>query len=225
MNPLAVLLPASALVLPLSALVLAGTTVSTPPPDRPESTVQAAPPFETPPSTSAAPDQGAPSAAPTLPAARAPGSPGLLGRWTWPLQPRPALVRPFLRPATTYGAGHRGVDLAGASGQEVRAVEAGVVTHVGSIAGRGTVSVLHASGIRSTYEPLAPEVVTGSAVARGGVLGRLQETGSHCVPALCLHLGAIRGDTYLDPMVFLQGGQRVRLLPMRQLPLGQAPEG
>jgi hypothetical protein len=95
------------------------------------------------------------------------------------------------------------------------------VTHVGSIAGRGTVSVLHASGIRSTYEPLDPAVVAGSAVARGGLLGRLQESGTHCDPALCLHLGALRGHTYLDPIAFLQYPRRVRLLPLSD----QAPEG
>ncbi|NYG05910.1 murein DD-endopeptidase MepM/ murein hydrolase activator NlpD [Phycicoccus badiiscoriae] len=110
--------------------------------------------------------------------------------------------------------GHRGVDLAGVAGQEVRAVEDGTVTHVGTIAGRGTVSVLHPSGIRSTYEPVVSIVAKGSVVTRGAVLGRLQGTGSHCAPAACLHLGAVRGDAYLDPMTFLRGGQRVRLLPL-----------
>lgn len=108
-------------------------------------------------------------------------------------------------------------------------MEAGMVTHVGRIAGRGTISVLHVSGIRSTYEPVEPTVVTGSAVGSGSVLGRLEEAGSHCGPAACLHLGAVRGDLYLDPLTLLQGGQRVRLLPLRPLPLplplGQAPEG
>ena len=54
------------------------------------------------------------------------------------LTPRPQLVNPFAPPATTYGSGHRGIDLAptGMSDQ-VSAVAAGVVTHVGRIAGRG----------------------------------------------------------------------------------------
>ena len=136
------------------------------------------------------------------------------------MQPQPTVVRPFLRPATKYGAGHRGLDLGATSAQEVLAVEAGTVTHVGSIAGRGTVTVLHASGIRSTYEPLDPTVTTGSVVARGESLGRLVEPGSHCAPATCLHLGAVLGEVYLDPLVLLTGGRPVRLLP-----LGQAPEG
>jgi murein DD-endopeptidase MepM/ murein hydrolase activator NlpD len=112
------------------------------------------------------------------------------------------------------------VDLAGSSGQEVHAVEAGRVTHVGSIAGRGTISVMHASGVRSTYEPVHASVRTGAAVSRGAPLGRLEESGSHCAPAVCLHLGAVRDEGYLDPLVFLVGRQRVRLLPLRQAPEG-----
>jgi murein DD-endopeptidase MepM/ murein hydrolase activator NlpD len=122
------------------------------------------------------------------------------------------------------------VDLDGSSGQEVLAVEAGTVTHVGSIAGRGTVTVLHSSGIRSTYEPVDPAVTTGSSLARDAPLGGLQGGGSHCAPATCLHLGALRGEAYLDPLVFLLGGQRVRLLPLGQsfagqAGMGQAPDG
>jgi hypothetical protein len=57
-------------------------------------------------------------------------------------------------------------------------------------------------------------------VGRGARLGRLEEDGSHCAPAICLHLGAVRGEVYHDPIVFLLGGQRVRLLPLRQAPEG-----
>jgi murein DD-endopeptidase MepM/ murein hydrolase activator NlpD len=148
------------------------------------------------------------------------GAPGLRGRWGWPLRPQPVVARPFLRPASTYGTGHRGVDLVGVAGQDVLAVEAGTVSHVGRIAGRGTITVLHASGIRSTYEPVEPAVATGAVVAGGVRLGRLEPRGSHCSAAPCLHLGAIRGEVYLDPLTFIVGGRRVRLLP-----LGQAPEG
>ena len=128
-------------------------------------------------------------------------------------------MRPFERPSTAYSAGHRGVDLAGSQGQAVLAVEAGSVTHVGRIAGRGTVTVLHASGIRSTYEPVTASVGVGGQVAVGAELGRLEVAGAHCLPS-CLHLGAVRGRTYLDPLTFLLGGRRVRLLPLAQAPDG-----
>jgi murein DD-endopeptidase MepM/ murein hydrolase activator NlpD len=126
-------------------------------------------------------------------------------------------VRPFLRPATAYGAGHRGIDVAASAGQVVLAVDAGTVTHVGRIAGRGTVTVLHPSGVRSTYEPVEPTVSPGAVVARGAPLGEVGATGSHC-PTACLHLGALRGRAYLDPLVFLTAGRPVRLLPLRSGP-------
>ena len=65
--------------------------------------------------------------------------------WSWPLTPRPAVVTPFVAPRSTYGAGHRGIDLGATQGQAVGAVDVGVVTHVGVIAGRGTMSVLGAA--------------------------------------------------------------------------------
>ena len=203
--------PAAGLLLPVLVGVIAGSSLSATPAVRVQTSV---PPV---PVRSAIPDDSAPSVSPILRGVSAPDSPALRSRWGWPLQPQPAIVRPFLRPATKYGAGHRGVDLAGTSGQEVLAVEAGTVTHVGSIAGRGTVTVLHSSGIRSTYEPVDPAVTTGSSVARGAPLGGLEEGGSHCAPATCLHLGALRGEVYLDPMVFLVGGRRVRLLPLSSI--------
>lgn len=81
------------------------------------------------------------------------------------------------------------------------------------VAGRGTVSVLHPSGLRSTYEPVEASVQVGQAVAQGHPLGTLAAAGSHCAPSACLHLGALRGQEYLDPLVLLRGG-RVRLLPL-----------
>jgi murein DD-endopeptidase MepM/ murein hydrolase activator NlpD len=140
-----------------------------------------------------------------------------VGRWSWPLSPRPRVVRPFVRPAGRYGPGHRGVDLDGPPGQPVLAVDSGTVAHVGVVAGRGTVTLLHASGLRSTYEPVLGSVTVGQPVARGSVLGRLTGTGSHCSPAACLHLGAMRGTEYLDPMQLLESGT-VRLLPLSGAP-------
>ncbi|MGA8980288.1 MAG: M23 family metallopeptidase [Pedococcus sp.] len=134
-------------------------------------------------------------------------------RWTWPLQPRPPVARRFIRPRSTWGAGHRGVDLTSAAGAEVRAVDAGVVGHVGVIAGRPTVTVVHRSGLRSTYEPVDAVVTVGDEVGQGQQIGTLT-AGGHCPPAACLHLGALRGGVYLDPLTLL-GATRVRLLPLR----------
>lgn len=138
------------------------------------------------------------------------GRPVPRGRWAWPLSPRPVVTRPFQRPTTAYGAGHRGIDLAASAGQPVLAVAPGTVSHVGVIGGKPTVSVLHADGVRSTYEPVVPAVAVDDRVEAGTPLGVVAATGSHCHG--CLHLGAVRGDYYLDPLTLLRRG-RVRLLP------------
>ncbi|MDT0213758.1 M23 family metallopeptidase [Rothia sp. ARF10] len=137
---------------------------------------------------------------------------GLRRTWAWPLQPRPAVTSRFVAPASTWGAGHRGLDLATTQGQQVLAVDDGVVTHVGVVAGRGTVSVTHASGLRSTYEPVNGEVAVGTHVGRAAALGVVAGR-THCGGA-CLHLGAVRGAGYVDPRPLLAGA------PVILLPLG-----
>jgi murein DD-endopeptidase MepM/ murein hydrolase activator NlpD len=134
------------------------------------------------------------------------------GSGVWPLDPRPEVVAAFAPPATSYGPGHRGVDLRGRVGQPVRAAEAGTVTFAGRLAGRGVVVVSHGD-TRTTYEPVEATVAVGDEVPGGATLGTLQLFGSHCFPRSCLHWGLLRGTTYLDPLS-LVGAQPVRLLPL-----------
>jgi murein DD-endopeptidase MepM/ murein hydrolase activator NlpD len=130
----------------------------------------------------------------------------------WPLEPRPEVVDGFAPPASPWGAGHRGVDLAGRIGERVHAAQAGTITFAGLLAGRGVVVVDHGP-TRTTYEPVRPSVHVGDPVAAGTVIGTLQLFGSHCFPQACLHWGLIRGSTYLDPLR-LVGARPVRLLPL-----------
>lgn len=130
----------------------------------------------------------------------------------WPLSPKPAVLAPFDPPTTAYGAGHRGVDLAGAPGQQVRSAAPGRVTYAGTLAGRGVVVVGHGA-TRTTYEPVHAVVHVGDRVDAGSPLGALQRVAGHCAPATCLHWGLIEGETYLDPLT-LVGQRRVRLLPL-----------
>jgi murein DD-endopeptidase MepM/ murein hydrolase activator NlpD len=134
------------------------------------------------------------------------------GRWAWPLAPRPGVIARFRAPSTAYGAGHRGVDLAATVGASVHAVATGRVSFAGVIGGKPTVAVTHTDGIRSTYEPVVAMVAVGDQVVVGQQLGTVAPAGSHCITT-CVHLGAIRGTTYLDPLRLL-GWWRVRLLPL-----------
>jgi murein DD-endopeptidase MepM/ murein hydrolase activator NlpD len=139
----------------------------------------------------------------------------------WPLSPTPRVVRAFEPPAAPWGPGHRGVDLAGAVGQPVRAALPGRVSFSGPLFGRGVVVVDHGA-TRTTYEPVSGRLPVGAAVDRGTVIGALELAGSHCWPAACLHWGWRRGETYLDPLL-LVGLGRVRLLPWAGAPVPSAP--
>jgi murein DD-endopeptidase MepM/ murein hydrolase activator NlpD len=123
------------------------------------------------------------------------------------------VVRRFDPPPRPWLAGHRGVDLAGTPGLAVRTAGAGTVVYAGVIAGRGVVSVAHAGGLRTTYEPVTATVAVGDAVAAGGELGRLAPGHPGCAEPACLHWGLRRGEVYLDPLALLGLG-RVRLLPL-----------
>lgn len=133
--------------------------------------------------------------------------------WQWPLRPAPSVERGFEAPADPWGPGHRGIDLAGHVGQAVLAVAAGTVTFAGHVGGRGVVAVRHGA-VRSTYQPLLPTVRSGDQVHAGDMLGRLTVVGSHCLPAVCLHLGAREGKDYLDPLSLL-GSVDIRLKPLQ----------
>jgi murein DD-endopeptidase MepM/ murein hydrolase activator NlpD len=130
----------------------------------------------------------------------------------WPLPGRPVVERPFLPPATAYGPGHRGVDLSATLGQLVLAAGPGWVTYAGMLAGRGVVTVTHAGGLRTTYEPVEPSVHVGDAVVHGSVLGHLSVGHAACRRFTCLHWGLLRGQLYLDPLWLLRSGP-LRLKP------------
>jgi murein DD-endopeptidase MepM/ murein hydrolase activator NlpD len=130
----------------------------------------------------------------------------------WPLAGPPQVTRVFEPPAGPFGPGHRGVDLAAAPGASVLAAADGVVAFAGMVAGRPVVSIDHADGLRTTYEPVDPSVAAGQAVARGSPIGTLLAGHAGCPAAACLHWGVRRGETYLDPLALLLA-VRVRLLP------------
>lgn len=133
-------------------------------------------------------------------------------RWRSPLHGPVVVVDPFRPPPKKWLPGHRGVDLLGAAGGPVTAVADGVVSYSGVIDGVGIVAVRHGPDLRSTYQPVEDRLGSGATVAAGHSLGVLDD-GGHCLLVTCLHLGAIRGkETYVDPMLFLNGWE-LSLLP------------
>jgi murein DD-endopeptidase MepM/ murein hydrolase activator NlpD len=133
------------------------------------------------------------------------------------------LLTDFDPPPQRWLPGHRGVDLAASADLPVTAAGSGTVVFADDLAGRGVISIVHANGLRTTYEPVDPLVAAGDTVTAGQTIGHLQPGHASCPGASCLHFGLKRGPLYLDPML-LFGSGKVRLLPRTGLPEDHGPE-
>ncbi|WP_427133028.1 M23 family metallopeptidase [Pseudarthrobacter sp. S9] len=132
--------------------------------------------------------------------------------WSWPLDPRPAVLRAFDPPAKPWLSGHRGVDLRAAyDGAPVTSPASGTVSFVGVVADRPVITVDHGNGLRSSFEPVESSLAPGAAVAEGGVLGR--SVPGHCGTVPCVHWGVRRGEEYLNPLAFVTDLRPSILLP------------
>ena len=144
---------------------------------------------------------------------------GIPSTGQWPLTGAVRVVAGYDPPAQRWQAGHRGVDLATHRGASVLAAAGGRVSFASRLAGRGVVVVDHGA-VRTTYEPVDALAAIGDEVEAGAVIGRIGR-GGHCSSA-CLHWGLKRGETYLNPLLMVGGGESVlRLLPADQRPVAQ----
>jgi murein DD-endopeptidase MepM/ murein hydrolase activator NlpD len=149
---------------------------------------------------------------------RAEGPGAEAGSWSWPLDPRPDVIRAFDPPAQAWLSGHRGVDLrAGQDGAPVTSPAAGIVGFAGVVVDRPVITVDHGNGLRSSFEAVHSDLVAGATVREGAVLGWILP--GHCGPAPCIHWGVRRGDVYLNPLAFVTDLRPSVLLP----PLDPAP--
>lgn len=134
-----------------------------------------------------------------------------LALWAWPVPAPHSLARPYIAPATPYSSGHRGIDIRASEGVEVRAPADGVVHFAGFVVDRPVISIRHAGGVLSSFEPVEALVVAGQRVERGQVIGILLP--GHCASP-CLHLGARIDGEYVNPLLFLGGLEHAVLYPM-----------
>ncbi|MEO5679721.1 MAG: peptidoglycan DD-metalloendopeptidase family protein [Acidimicrobiales bacterium] len=108
------------------------------------------------------------------------------------------VIDPFRPPATPYGPGNRGIDYATTPGEPVAAPADGEVTFAGAVGGQLHVVILHGDGIRTSLSFLAAVLVArGQRVVAGQPVGRARGS---------LHLGARRGEIYLDPATLFSDG-------------------
>lgn len=123
--------------------------------------------------------------------------------YDWPSGGEVPVVRDFSPPEERWLTGHRGVDLAMDEGAEVLAAGDGRVIHAGRLNDRNLVSIEHADGLRTTYEPVSPTVAKGDAVSKGQRIGTLEL--GHAGPLPVLHWGAkYPEDRYIDPLSLLE---------------------
>lgn len=123
-------------------------------------------------------------------------------RWSWPTGKPAEVARHFDPPALPWLSGHRGADLTAPVGSKVVSPAPGQVVFAGTVVDRHVVSVMHAGGLRSTYEPVDPSVSQGDRVETGTVLGVLESGHS---PG-DLHWGArFEKNEYVNPLLLLMG--------------------
>jgi len=164
---------------------------------------------------------GASPAAGTAGPASGDAESGQSAAWAWPVASPHPVVRPYLAPLTRYSAGHRGIDV-GAPDTAVRAPADGTVHFAGTVVDRGVLSVAHAGGLLSSYEPVTTTLKAGDLVRRGDVIGTLQP--GHCSTP-CLHFGVRRDGEYVSPLLFLGEVPRSVLLPTRRVAAGAVAPG
>ncbi len=135
------------------------------------------------------------------------------GRWSWPLSPKPGVLRIFDPPDKPWLSGHRGVDVGPASdGGKVTAPSDGVVTFAGVVVDRPVLTIDHGGGLKSSFEPVTSELKAGDVVRNGQAIGTLEP--GHCGASTCLHWGVRRGEEYLNPLGFVADLRPSILLPL-----------
>ncbi|MFW0774504.1 M23 family metallopeptidase [Paenarthrobacter nitroguajacolicus] len=134
-------------------------------------------------------------------------------RWSWPLSPKPSVLRTFDPPDKPWLSGHRGVDLGPTpDGGPVVAPSEGVVTFAGVVVDRPVLTIDQGDGLKSSFEPVTSELKVGDAVLKGQVIGAMRA--GHCSGATCLHWGVRRGEDYVNPLGFVSDTRPSILLPL-----------
>lgn len=155
-------------------------------------------------SASAAADPQAPFSARSLPVSR-----GLdIGDplWHWPVE-EPRLAKPFRKPTSDWGAGHRGIDLQTKPGEALLSPVDARIDFGGLAFGVPTV-VIEAGSLSSVFQPacLKPGFSSNSQVEIGDDFARVCSSSAqhHCSLGDCLHW-SLRWDKtdYLNPLIML----------------------
>ncbi|MBK9169496.1 MAG: M23 family metallopeptidase [Bryobacterales bacterium] len=125
----------------------------------------------------------------------------------WPVAGR--LMGGFGRredPFSGMGAFHRGVDISAPTGTPVKAAADGIVVHAAYFGGYGRLVIIdHGNGTETYYAHLSKfDVVAGSEVRRGEIIGRVGSSGRSTAPHL--HYEVRVGKVPVNPYRYLRNG-------------------
>ena len=123
------------------------------------------------------------------------------GTWTWPVAG--PIIRGFDPPASPFGSGHRGIDIAVALGTPILAPAPGTVTFAGKVGGHLFVTLDHGAGLESTYSWVDALAVRKNDVVAAGMTIATSGAGHPGGAIASLHLGVKLHDAYVDPLVYL----------------------
>lgn len=134
------------------------------------------------------------------------------GAWRLPVNGEE--LRPFARPPEPWAAGHRGVDLGPLDLRaSITAPAEGEVSFAGVVVDRPVLSIRHAHGYLSSFEPVETDLKVGDSVSTGDPVGTLVAGHRPC-PAPCLHWGVRLHGEYINPLLLTGDLEPSVLLPL-----------
>lgn len=137
-------------------------------------------------------------------------APPVRAAWEWPLSGE--VITRYSNGSDPYAGGqHRGIDIAGETGQPVVAAAGGSVRFAGTAGSSGlTVSIRTTDGFDTSYLHLSSaSVLAGQTVAAGERVGAVGTTGTRSTERPHLHFGVREAGSrhaYRDPLAFLPAG-------------------
>jgi hypothetical protein len=121
----------------------------------------------------------------------------------------------YIAPMSEYGEGHRGIDLATLVGDEVFSPANGEISFSGKVGYREVISVKFGNSLTASMEPVCSELVEGTQVLMGDVIGLVCQPDPeyvwHC-EMTCLHFGTRSEAGYFSPLALIGGLAPSRLV-------------
>ena len=148
--------------------------------------------------------------------------------WRAPFRSELDVLRPFLRPSSDWGAGHRGVDILAGEQTEVLAPHKATIGFANLAFGIPTVVLEHSDGSSQVFQPvcLLATSETGQNLKAGeafGVFCASNTQQGHCGQIGCIHWSyRLDKGTYVNPLRMIGLLQPSTLLPIGQIETASA---